>query len=223
MALLAECPVCRQPLRWTYLLRTWWSRWPCDRCGSLLGIDRTRRLLSILPIVLLALPVSVYLTRSGWPDLIVLPVVLILWLPCFFLLERAVVLERRGVRCRQCGYNLRGQTVPRCPECGQEFDAAERAYLETGVFPSGPVRRRSRAWFAIPLLLLAVALTGLAVGITHYKGVQARVARRQALTAQQQAAQAAAQASASQPTAAGGQAASAPANRSDSGDEPDVP
>jgi hypothetical protein len=222
MALLAECPVCRQPLRWTYLLRTWWSRWPCDRCGSLLGVDRKRRLLSILPIVLLALPVSVYLTRSGWPDLIALPVALILWLPCFLLLERAVVLERRGVRCRQCGYDLRGQTAPRCPECGQEFDAAERAYLETGVFPSGPVRRRSRAWFAIPLLLFAVTLTGLAVGITHYRAVQARIAGRQALAAQQ-ATQAAAQASAGQPPAAGDQAASAPAARNDSAPEPGVP
>ncbi len=222
MALLAECPVCRQPLRWTYLLRTWWSRWPCDRCGSLLGVDRKRRLLSILPIVLLALPVSVCLTRSGWPDLIALPVALILWLPCFLLLERAVVLERRGVRCRQCGYDLRGQTAPRCPECGQEFDAAERAYLETGVFSSGPVRRRSRAWFAIPLLLFAVTLTGLAVGITHYRAVQVRMAGRQALTAQQ-AAQAAGQAPVSQLSAAGDQAATAPAAGDDSAPEPGVP
>jgi len=222
MALLAECPVCRQPLRWTYLLRTWWSRWPCDRCGSLLGIDRKRRLLSILPIVLLALPVSMYLTRSGWPDFIALPVILILWLPWFLLLERVAVLERLGFRCRQCGYDLRGQTVPRCPECGQEFDAVERAYLETGVFPSGPVRRRSRAWFAIPLLLFAVTLTGLAVGITHYRAVQARIAGRQALAAQQ-AAQAAGQAPASQPSAVTNQVSTARAVEDDSGAETGPP
>lgn len=24
--------------------------------------------------------------------------------------------------CIKCGYNLRGQTVPRCPECGMSFD-----------------------------------------------------------------------------------------------------
>lgn len=222
MALLAECPVCRQPLRWTYLLRTWWSRWPCGRCGSLLGIDRKRRLLSVLPVVLLALPVSIYLARSGWPDFIALPVILILWLPWSLLMERATVLERRGFRCRQCGYDLRGQTVPRCPECGQEFDAAERAYLETGVFPSGPIRHRSRAWFAVLLLVFAVLLTGLAVGITHYRGVQAQIARRQALAAQQ-AAQAAAQASAGQPSAGGDQAATAPTDRNDSAPEPGVP
>lgn len=220
--MLAECPVCRHPLRWTYLVRTWWSRWPCDRCGSLLGIDRKRRLLSALPLALLALPVSIYLSRSGWPDFIALPVVFILWLPWFLLMERAAVLERRGFRCRQCGYDLRGQTVPRCPECGQEFDAAERAYLETGVFPSGLVRRRSRAWFAIPLLLFAVTLTGLAVGITHYRGVQARIARRQALAAQQ-AAKAARQAAASQPATVTDQVSTAPAGKDDPGAETGLP
>jgi hypothetical protein len=24
--------------------------------------------------------------------------------------------------CANCGYNLRGLPLPRCPECGQEFD-----------------------------------------------------------------------------------------------------
>ncbi len=24
--------------------------------------------------------------------------------------------------CQRCGYNLRGLTVPRCPECATEFD-----------------------------------------------------------------------------------------------------
>jgi hypothetical protein len=222
MALLAECPVCRQRLRWTYLWRPMWSQWSCARCGSLLTIDWKRRLLSLLPIVLLALPVSMYLTRRGWPDFVALPVAFILWLPWFLLLERVAVLERRGFRCRQCGYDLRGQTVPRCPECGQEFDAAERAYMETGVFPSGPVRRRSRAWFAIPLLLFAVLLTGLAVGITHCRGVQAQIARRQALAAQQ-AAKAAGQAAASQPSTVTDEVLTAPASQNDPGAEAGPP
>ncbi|MHC4797878.1 MAG: hypothetical protein ACYTF1_14640 [Planctomycetota bacterium] len=30
---------------------------------------------------------------------------------------------KRGIPiCIKCGYDLRGQTEPRCPECGQEFD-----------------------------------------------------------------------------------------------------
>ncbi len=33
-------------------------------------------------------------------------------------------LQRKGVPiCLKCGYDLRGQTEPRCPECGTPFDA----------------------------------------------------------------------------------------------------
>lgn len=33
------------------------------------------------------------------------------------------LLREEGVPvCLHCGYNLRGQTEPRCPECGQAFD-----------------------------------------------------------------------------------------------------
>lgn len=35
----------------------------------------------------------------------------------------------RDVHCPRCGYNLRGLTVPRCPECGLAFEFAE---LESG-------------------------------------------------------------------------------------------
>ena len=175
MALLAECPVCRQSLHWTYLWRPMWTRWSCSACGSLLTIDWKRRLLSIL-IMPLAFLVSMYLARNGWPGYMALSVVLVLWLPCFLVLDRAAVLERRGFRCQQCGYDLRGQIAPRCPECGRELDADECAILETGVFPHGPTPRRSRAWLAIPLLVFAFLLTSLAVGITHWAG-RARLAR----------------------------------------------
>lgn len=34
-------------------------------------------------------------------------------------------LQNNGVAiCLQCGYDLRGQTEPRCPECGLAFDAS---------------------------------------------------------------------------------------------------
>lgn len=37
---------------------------------------------------------------------------------------RQQLLERGIPICIKCGYNLRGQTQPRCPECGGPFDPA---------------------------------------------------------------------------------------------------
>ena len=34
--------------------------------------------------------------------------------------DRLVVLEARGDRCKQCGYNLTGNVSGVCPECGTE-------------------------------------------------------------------------------------------------------
>lgn len=42
--------------------------------------------------------------------------------------KRARPIRKRAARCLRCGYDLRGQTTPRCPECGLEFDPEQ---LET--------------------------------------------------------------------------------------------
>jgi hypothetical protein len=34
--------------------------------------------------------------------------------------------------CRHCGYDLRGQTVPRCPECGRPFEPVGRGLEKNG-------------------------------------------------------------------------------------------
>ncbi len=61
------------------------------------------------------------------------------WLVTSWLFRRhAVALLRQrllwlGVPlCRQCGYDLRGQAVPRCPECGRAFDR--------GLLSAGPAK-----------------------------------------------------------------------------------
>lgn len=138
-----------------------WSQWRCAGCGSLLGIDRTRRLVAIPPFVVISLAVVLFLTRMGFHDLLLIPLLVIFGLPWFLLIDRAVVLERCGFRCRTCGYDLRGQSAPRCPECGQEFNPDERAYLETGVYPRPALRRRRRGLIGV---LLIVMLGLLVVG-----------------------------------------------------------
>ncbi len=184
MALTAECPVCREPLRWTYVLRPLWSQWRCGRCGSLLGVNRRRRLLAILPFIVLLLSASVFLSRAGWGDFAVIPVVLVLWIPYFLLLDRASVLERCGFRCKRCGYDLRGQVVPRCPECGREFDAEEKARFDAGLFadatPTAPPRRR----LALTLLIIVPLLLTVGLGIAHWRSYSVRLARQRAVATQ---------------------------------------
>ena len=43
-------------------------------------------------------------------------------------MKRTRQVRKRMPRCLRCGYDLRGQTTPRCPECGLEFDPE---HLET--------------------------------------------------------------------------------------------
>lgn len=45
--MLAECPDCRQRLRWTYLLNMSAPQWRCEGCGSLLEFDGKRRMLTV--------------------------------------------------------------------------------------------------------------------------------------------------------------------------------
>jgi hypothetical protein len=63
-----------------------------------------------------------------------LPLVLVVMaavlVPYFVLFERTRVLERKGFRCRQCGYDLQGQLEPRCSECGLGFNETEKAWLK---------------------------------------------------------------------------------------------
>jgi hypothetical protein len=49
----------------------------------------------------------------------------ILYVVCSIPSQVRRYLRKRGGRCLRCGYQLRGLTESRCPECGREFDAAE--------------------------------------------------------------------------------------------------
>jgi len=182
--LLAECPVCRNPLRWTYILRTLWSQWRCERCGSLLGINRRRRLLAIIPFVGMTLCVTMVVSRLGLGDFAVIPVIVGLAAPYFLLIDRAVALERCGFRCRGCGYDLQGQTVPRCPECAREFDADERARLEAGSFADVRVAERGRRRAVFALVIIVPLLISVGLGIAYWKTSSAKLARQRGTASQ---------------------------------------
>ncbi len=61
---------------------------------------------------------------------IALPVLIVFGLSLYMAFERLVVLERCGFRCKDCGYDLRGQVKPSCPECGMTFDDDEIAKMQ---------------------------------------------------------------------------------------------
>lgn len=180
MAVPAECPVCRHPLRWTYLLQPMWGRWHCRHCRSLLGVNALRRLLVIglyVPLVIAGMRSS---TQGGWSGILAVLALIASIVPILLLLDRPRVIERAGIRCRGCGYDLRGQATPRCPECGRELDAAERAQVAEGTVPM-PAGERNR-WQAL-LLVVAIVLLGLmvlATGLTWFRASTARMAQRAA-------------------------------------------
>ncbi len=59
--------------------------------------------------------------------------------------------------CRSCHYDLRGQTDPRCPECGRAFDFVDPAsYL--GALPTRAGRALTLVRRSTPFLLTAVTL-----------------------------------------------------------------
>lgn len=160
MPLLSECPVCRMPLRWLDRSRPLWAQWRCRHCGSLLAVDVRRRVLLVLVLLLMIFSIGAALDRATGNGLLAMGLVLAIWTPVFLLLERAVVLERCGLRCKSCGYDLHGLVTPRCPECGTELDAEQRTALETGV---APAYRRSSNRAAIIVVLLAILLLNLLI------------------------------------------------------------
>src|SRR4051812_34313639 len=61
--------------------------------------------------------------------------------------------------CRGCGYALRGLSSNRCPECGREFDPADRKTMNMGRRPGMIARRLARplGWPVLAAMLLASA------------------------------------------------------------------
>ncbi len=120
--------------------------------------------------------------RAGVPGVVMLLLALAIWMPLFLALDRPAVVERCGLRCQTCGYDLRGQVAPRCPECGRELDEHERTLLAGAMSPTVRNRAQRGAWIVVIALILLFVATLLAVGITHYRRGPMRAATRPVAT-----------------------------------------
>ncbi|HNQ23773.1 MAG TPA: alpha-L-fucosidase [Phycisphaerae bacterium] len=166
-----ECPVCHHAIDVVrFLLKR--PPWSCAGCASLLTPSPIRRHLARLPAVAAMLIVTGYgyePVRAAWGPaaaaigslLVCIPVMLLVWLPVCVLLDRALVSTRRGFRCQNCSYDLRGQTQPRCPECGRVFSEVESAQMYVAD-PTTIVQRiapRGRyVWWTLYLVLVVALL-----------------------------------------------------------------
>jgi len=131
-------------------------------------MDIKRRWMAVPLFMIAFLLITLWLTRRGFSDYIAIPVGLVLFFPCYLLFDRAVVLEKAGFRCRQCGYDLRGQMVPQCPECGRQFDADEIEQMklpEPGAVVERHPRRRGPWWYVLTVTVVLLLLASFAYGL----------------------------------------------------------
>ena len=119
------CPVCGEPVHWSrYWLRAYvWAKWPCPKCGSVLGFDHARRGLITAIAVALSIPRAFGVIRSQYSVLVMMPIVLA-GAAALNLLDRVTVIGHRNASyCLGCRYDLTGTLsagITRCPECGRE-------------------------------------------------------------------------------------------------------
>jgi hypothetical protein len=169
--LTSECPVCRRPIsRLRTFLRPAWSRWRCEGCGSLLGVSLIWRLLATVPWIALIVFMLLVLDIMSLGFAIGLPMLIAVGMANYMLLDRIMVIERCGFRCRGCGYDLRGQVAPACPECGRAFDQDEIELMQQAS-PAAADKRPGRGsaigrWVTLSIVILlgvAVFVQGLLV------------------------------------------------------------
>jgi hypothetical protein len=144
-------------------LRPAWSRWRCEGCGSLLGISLTWRLLATVPWIALILFMLLVVDIMSLGFAVGLSVLITVGMANYMLLDRIIVVERCGFRCRGCGYDLRGQVAPACPECGRALDQEEIESMKRASADADDARRARRSGVGRWVTVSIVILLGLAV------------------------------------------------------------
>lgn len=88
--------------------------------------------------------------------------ILVAMLACFQISSRQIVravqssLRPEDLRCRKCGYLIRGLSDPQCPECGTGFDLSARPTFT--LFRRSYVRRPLVRWVLWSLMATAIVL-----------------------------------------------------------------
>ncbi len=130
-----ECPHCKHPTsnKRKFFGSHIWAKWDCQRCGSKLAFNKTRRVIIGLAFGAIAMPLPLLTTKIITSPMGLLGIALCLLALCpiflflWWRLEQLVVLERRGLFCTECGYDLTGNQSGQCPECGKKLPVADPA------------------------------------------------------------------------------------------------
>ncbi|MFQ5496151.1 MAG: hypothetical protein ACE5EX_12315, partial [Phycisphaerae bacterium] len=170
----SKCPVCREPVPWTRrLFNLEWRTWTCSGCESVLAINVLRRL-AVSAVAAAAMIGVTWANPAGWDMPVVLGTFVAILGPYFVFFDRPRVVERHGFHCGKCGYDLQGQVVPRCPECGEAFDKELAGRMKRAA--AGASRDSSRRGPVLAVVLIMVlSATVVGTGLLVYK---TRMARR---------------------------------------------
>ena len=164
--MLHECPNCREGVSFLRSIITpAWGSFRCRVCGSILGVSLHRRLLAAgLWLAVLFLSMEI-LRLYSWGRLVTYAAMAVAMVALLYLFEKVTLIERRAFTCKHCGYDLHGLPANRCPECGREFDPAERERVLARINSSPPIRRYR--WVAV---LFAILLGfGVAAGMVLWQ------------------------------------------------------
>lgn len=151
------CPNCNEPVSFLRSIRiSAIGSFRCTACGSILSVSLGRRLLAAAAWLVLEVVLTEGLRLYQWGRLVGYGQMLVTLPLMLYVFEKITLVERRAFTCKACGYDLQGLPENRCPECGQEFDPAEREQILARIHapPPKPPQRLIAILLVVVLALL---------------------------------------------------------------------